>query len=152
MRITEVRVDITINKGNYESEKIGFTAQLEEGEDAITIRDHLKNLCTKEIVLDTPLEAYVQAVDKASKEVKEVKEPKEKKPKKLKIKLTPYDRNLEIHKKLFQSLLTELDPDWKKDPSKAKSISQTLEGVEFLDESGEIVESFRNKLVEAMAA
>ena len=149
MKITEVRVDITINKGNYESEKIGFTAQLEDGEDAITIRDHLKNLCTKEAVINTPLEAYIESVDKASKEVKE---PKEKKTKKLKIKLTPYDRNLEIHKKLFQSLLSEINPDWKKDPSKAKSVSQTLEGVEFLDESGEIVESFKNKLVEAMAA
>lgn len=43
-RVFEIRVDVTINKGNYESEKIGVSAQLPEGVDPVGEILELKSL------------------------------------------------------------------------------------------------------------
>jgi flagellar biosynthesis GTPase FlhF len=91
----------------------------------------------------------------AEKDIPEVKEEekvveKKKTTVKLKVKLTPYDRNLEIHKKLFKGLLDSNFPTWKSKPATAKEASVQLEGEDFLNAEGEIVESFKTLLKKAL--
>lgn len=159
MRITEIRVDMTFNLGNYQSEKIGFTAQVEEGENVLELRDELKLMCSLESARVTkPIDAYIAQVDAGSKanaekieeEIKE--EPKkEKKARTVKPKFSPYDRTIELHKKLFSKTLDIHVAGWRKDSSKAKSASVLLEKESFLDVDGNVVEEFISKLVKAMS-
>jgi hypothetical protein len=56
-----------------------------------------------------------------------------------------------LHKKLFQEILNTNLPDWKKDPSKAKAASMFLEKEDFLNQEGDVIETFKVKLLKAMA-
>lgn len=168
MIITEVKVEMVKNTGNYESERIGFTATLEENEFALDVRDRLKELCFAAFNHSETIPLFVEEKEKkiaTSKKPAKKKSPvkaeeeeetivaaEETKPKKkLKVKLTPYDRTLEIHKKLFQTALNELVPNWKENPAKAKDASISLEGAEFLDLEGSVVDSFKEKLLAEMS-
>lgn len=65
-------------------------------------------------------------------------------------KKTPYDRNLALHKKLVGEMLAEELPDWKEDSAiKAlvKKASVEMEGEDFLDDGGAILESFREEFI-----
>lgn len=169
MIITEVKVEMVKNTGNYESERIGFTATLEENEFALEVRDRLKELCFAAFNHSETIPLFVEEKEK-EKEIATSKKPAKKKSpvkaeeeetivaveetkskKKLKVKLTPYDRTLEIHKKLFQTALNELVPNWKENPAKAKDASISLEGAEFLDLEGSVVDSFKEKLLAEMS-
>ncbi len=59
-----------------------------------------------------------------------------------------YTRSLETHKNTLSIYLTNTFPGWKASKPKEEIIAFTgsLEGKEFLDESGEIVESFKKVL------
>lgn len=65
-------------------------------------------------------------------------------------KVTAYDRNLDLHKKLVAELLDANYPNWRANPSKAKEASVKLEGKEFLDNEGIILPEFKTAFAEAM--
>lgn len=75
--------------------------------------------------------------------------------KKFKKKPQNYSRQSEAHKEIFSSVLKSVMPDWKKSEDtkkRAKLVSQKLEGKEFLDESGEVLVSFKIEAKRMMAA
>lgn len=56
-----------------------------------------------------------------------------------------YDRSIEEHKNIFARVYTSISPDWRKSEAgkkKAKIISEKVEGEPFLDENGEVLDSF----------
>lgn len=64
-----------------------------------------------------------------------------------------YSRGIEEHKKIFSGLIGLVNPDWKKsDVSKkrAKNASESLDGVDFLDENGEVLPSFKTEVKKLM--
>lgn len=137
MKLTEIRVETLTPTGQYASEKISIAALIEEGEDVLVLRKELLGLCRGE-------------VPAAKKEEVVIAEPF-KKPKKVKPKTgVVYNRAIDLHKKLFSTVLTKEFPDWKSNQELAKSVSIKLENEEFLSESGEVCESFLVKLRNAM--
>ena len=57
-----------------------------------------------------------------------------------------YNRAIERHKEVFSGLLRSIAPDWKKteeSKKKAKKVSEVLEGEDFLDANGEVLDSFK---------
>lgn len=73
----------------------------------------------------------------------------EKAPKKFKKKAETYSRTNEIHKKLYGETLALYDKAWKKSEkgkAAAKKVSQKLEGQDFLNEEGEVLDSFVKSL------
>lgn len=175
MRVCEIKVEVTIPTEQYGNKKITMIASLDPMEDLLAARENLIKLCygqeialTERVeVVKTPIEAYEEALDAKSEEVKEtleakaeteveamVEEPpvkKSKAPRKVKVKMTPYDRSSELHKKLFSSTLDVLLPDWKKDPIKAKTASMFLEKSDFLNEDGIVLDSFKEALLKVMS-
>lgn len=173
MKITEMRVDVTLNKGNFENEKIGVTAIVEESDNVLALRKHLLDLCKGvDSELDLPIEKAIKEVEKVKEKkskkekaeekdevveetivkvetsteeepVIEEKPKEEKKSKKTKVVYTKYDRNLKLHKELFANMATEIFGDWKSISAKVKAASMLLEKTDFLDENGEILESFK---------
>ena len=60
---------------------------------------------------------------------------------------TVYDRNLEVHKTLFRTILDELVPNWQvTHREKARDISIALEGVPFLNNEGGVLPEFKSKV------
>lgn len=73
--------------------------------------------------------------------------------KKFRTKAQTYNRSIEQHKEIFSGVLRSVSPDWKKsDKTKAlaKKASTELEGENFLDENGEVVESFKSQVAKIM--
>ena len=65
----------------------------------------------------------------------------------------PYSRSSEQHKEIFSNVLKAISPDWKKSPAsktKAKEASQSMEGKDFLDETGEVIASFKAEVKKLM--
>lgn len=65
--------------------------------------------------------------------------------KKYRSKAQDYNREIEQHKEIFSGVLKSVNPDWKKSEAsknKAKEVSQKMEGKEFLDANGEVLDSF----------
>jgi hypothetical protein len=104
-------------------------------------------------------ESEDDADDEVVDQEEEEKKPASKKPSKssdagpkksgFKKKGSVYDRENELHKKLFSEKAKELVPGWNKSEAgkaKGKKLSQQLAGTEFLDENGEIVESFEKAM------
>lgn len=63
-----------------------------------------------------------------------------------------YQRN-DTHKEIFSGVLKAVAPDWKKtqeSKAKAKSVSQKMEGEEFLDEEGEVLPEFKAEVKKLM--
>lgn len=67
-------------------------------------------------------------------------------------KTTPYNRSIELHKKIVAENLDRHFPNWKSNAGKAKLVSEALEGKPFLDNEGRILQSFVDQLVSAMSA
>ena len=64
---------------------------------------------------------------------------------------TPYDRSSSVHTNLFSGLLDTHFPAWRTSmKAQAKTVSVALEGQDFLDEDGSILEAFIDSLIEAM--
>lgn len=66
-----------------------------------------------------------------------------------------YDRENDTHKEIFSGLLKSLSPNWKKDSKlkiQAKNASVKLEGEEFLDHEGEVLEAFKGSVREFLGA
>jgi outer membrane biosynthesis protein TonB len=153
---TEVRVDATINKGNYESEKVGVTFALAEGDDVFSVinlckdvvygkavfkkeepKSKLKTEAAKEeakTVVETVVEEAkaeeAKSEETVKEEVKKEEPKKEKAGKKVaaKAKETPYNRADESHKRLLSAFLDKAQPNWKTKEviTKASKTSQLL--------------------------
>lgn len=162
MKVLEVKYLFRRNEGNYQHSEIGMTATPEEGESAQDVLAQLKKLVHEE--LDTTTTEVIApepaVMEPAQKEETEAAKPKRgRKPKvkeeeqedaaetpKLKKQGTPYSRENDLHKKLVGEILTKEFPEWKKNPKKAKDTSMALEGSDFLDADGLVLESFKEQL------
>jgi hypothetical protein len=175
MKITSIDYLRRLNLGNYEHEELKASALIGENDSAeicfIALKEFVENSLgivkeTKEqfplpIVKEEPKIEETKAEETKAKEVKveeEVKKKKERKPeiekkpvKKIS-KATMYDRVLETHKSLIGAFLDTKYPKWRKNEliKKATQASKDLNGIEFLDENGEMLESFKIKFCEIM--
>tara|TARA_R110000851_G_scaffold51546_1_gene122276 strand:- start:287 stop:895 length:609 start_codon:yes stop_codon:yes gene_type:complete len=202
MRVYEVRVDLTRKVADYESDRIGISALLDEGEDAIAairtikgdiladfrgesptgIMEFSTSVVEKEaapvakeeaapkkkkaapakkkvegktvpvVAEEEPTSEVETAIEKDKEEVKK-EAVKKKAPAKKKTKTTPYDRSNDIHKKLLGMELDAGFEGWRKDANlkkKCVAASHSLEGTDFLDEFGAVLESFKEALSSAI--
>lgn len=101
-----------------------------------------------EVKEETKVEAPVE------KEPEEEKAPEEKPAKKVRVlgKVTKYNRNLDLHKKLLSEVLDANHKGWRGNAAKAKDASIKLEEdeVDFLDAEGKVLQSFKDALKEAI--
>jgi len=172
-RIAEISYMKRTNLGNYEHEEITATVVLDEGDDAEQSLVDLKAFVAGE-KKETPAPKTVapkksKAIEK-EEEIEEIEEvveedeeeevkPKAKAkttpaPKKKKSKATPYDREEELHKTIFGDCLTEINKKWRTDKKlklKAQAASRVLNGADFLDADGEVLESFKESLEDQLA-
>ncbi len=177
--VFELRLDLTMNLGNYESKKIGVSCKVEEDKHFMDLVAELeaemrgmKSVSTtkKEVdkvnksgVSDEKL-AEINKKLQGSEPIKEVDTTKgaapskeetkketapakevSKKPTAKAVKLTPYDRNNVIHKKLMGEYLDANFKGWSENANiaKATKASASMAGKDFLDSEGNIVESFK---------
>ena len=73
--------------------------------------------------------------------------------KKFKKKPQSYTRDIEQHKEIFSGIVRSIDPEWKKNDNtkaKVKKISVGMEGEAFLDEHGEVLDSFKAEVKKRM--
>jgi DNA polymerase III gamma/tau subunit len=94
-----------------------------------------------------------QDIEESEEEEAEEEEEKPAAKKSFKKKPQVYSRASEQHKEILSKVLSSVAPDWKKTPEskeKAKGASQKMEGKEFLDESGEVLESFTAEVKKIM--
>lgn len=85
----------------------------------------------------------------------EEEKPKAAKGKTFKKKPQVYQRSNETHKEIFSGVMKKAAPDWKKTPEskdKAKQVSMTLEGENFLDEEGSVLPEFQAEVKKLMTA
>lgn len=64
-----------------------------------------------------------------------------------------YTRSSEQHKEIFSRIVKSVSPDWKKTDEgkkKAKMASQKMEGIEFLDDAGEVLPEFKAQVKKLM--
>lgn len=159
MKINTISFMQRKNLGNYEHAEASISAQLDEGEDmAIAmiklqkfIQDSL-NGDLNPVVPEVKGEAVVPEVKEEVKEEvveapkkKKATKPKEKKVEAPKSNYVTYNREIENHKQLLSSYLTKNFPDWKTKEG-VKEFSTSLVGKDYLDESGNIIESFKQVL------
>lgn len=164
MKITEITYGKKFNLGNYESEEYRLTAVLDEDENTIGAIAALKlevieaqSGVTFKVEASEPEPVMKPKPKKAKKVIDEpipdetgesdpeIQDPAPKAKKKFKKKATTYDRANEIHKKLFSASLAEIAPSWKSTDAgkaKAKQLSRDSDGVDFLDDDGDVLESF----------
>lgn len=91
-----------------------------------------------------------EVVKKKTTKKKAVTKKKATKKKASRKKKTPYDRSLQLHKKLIGEMLEEELPDWKEDAAVKKLVkaaSVEMEGEDFLDDAGEILTSFTEEFI-----
>jgi hypothetical protein len=173
MKINEIKYEKTFNLGNYESEKIGVSCAVDEGESSYAVLAAMKIFVSKrglEIPEEEEKPQNVEAPEQKEQETPKVKAetetaetPKESsKPEKKKggggakvkrVKGTPYTRESEIHKKLFSELLFREFPKWNSSPegkAKGKEVSLKVVGQEFLDSEGLVIPSFLDTVRELM--
>lgn len=166
--ITVIKYGTTKNLGDYNSERLDVEYALAETECPVEAFGKVKTFVDG--ALDGNLEApkkeekkpaKKKAAKKAAKkeEVKEeapvkeeVKEEpkKEKKPAAKKAKTIPYNREEKTHKQTMAKLLNEVKPDWKDDKESAKNASVKLNGVEFMDNKGNVLDTFKEALKEEL--
>lgn len=173
MKFETITVMQRKNLGNYEHLEITTTVTLEEGEDfvasAMTARTYV------EAVLNMPLDDIKkkeepkevvkeeEAVAEAPKKEKKTKAKKAdtlesgqevppviEEKKAPKAKNVVYNRTIEAHKNLLSAHLGNNFPGWKaaKPIDAIKAFTASLEGKEFLDEQGNVVDSFNDLLKE----
>lgn len=164
-KVTEIKYTYRKNLGNYEHEETTVVGVIEEKQDAISCLKELVELARtdlsktvytkKEDKVPEQLELPKQTEDSPKEENTEVAEPKTKskgKAAKAVPKLTPYNRENDLHKKFFSEVLQEHFPEWKKDITKAKEVSVKLNGMDMLDAEGAVVQTFKDAVIEKMKA
>lgn len=169
--ITLIKYGLTKNLGDYNSERIDAEYQLSEGESAVEAMEKLKKF-VKEGTIEEPKIAVEEpakveepkveekpkkkATKKAPAKNKEVEEkPVEEKPKKAKAlpKYEAYNRDLSDHKKAMGVLLDEVCPEWRNNEdlkAKAGGLSRDLNGHDFRDKKGKVVDDFKAAVIKEM--
>lgn len=168
MKVIEVRVDATVRKAEFESEKVGVTAIVEETDDYRSVIQELKDFIygkkqikkeeSKASIVKENVKKTVEKETKVEQNLnqdlgnaalkEEVVSPK--KERKVKEKFETYDRSNQIHKKLLSGILDEKYPKWENDTSKASAASRMLVGENFIDKEGNVLQEFIDKLVKLM--
>lgn len=154
MNITDLKVSKTIQVNQYEPVTIEAHATIDEGESFEDCATELLSRITN--VLTGKKGKKAPAADTSSDEedkapAKKSKPEKKKAPKKAKA--VAYDREVKAHKKEFGGLLHEHFEGWKEDDdlkAKAKEVSATLTGKDFMDAKGNVLDSFVEALKEEM--
>ena len=117
----------------------------------------ISELSVSETIVEPVKEEVVEEKVEEEKKVEEVQE--EKKPpvkeKKAVKKITnsvSYDRTLQTHKNLLGQFLDEKFPRWKVGDNlkKASDASKSLNGTPFLDENGDMLETFKQSFIDLM--
>lgn len=131
------------------SEKPVTKAKKEEVQMELPIKEEVKEEVKAEVVAKAEVKEEVVA----KKEKKAPAAKPETRPRVKPVKTTLYDRNLDTHKSLIGRWLDQEFRNWNDAsnlPKFAKA-SRALSGVaEFLDENGEVLESFKNSFREAV--
>jgi len=152
MMVSEIRYDRTINLGNYENEKVGFTVSLREGDDHVEALDRAKEMVNH--ALGVVKEPLIKAAPVAPKkdESKKTTASKKKVTKKkaskkvVKPKNIPYSRDIKLHRDtLGVEVLSKIDDQWrvsKRTVNAAKKVSSDMVGEEFLNNEGEVLPAF----------
>ena len=146
MQITEIKYSKRFNLGNYEAEEIGLVADVMDGKNISKCLEELKTTISK-MRSGTDNEVTEKV------ETKETSKSEEKRLKTLKKKAAKYDRNNESHKALFIEMLNVAFPKWsetKESKAKGKEVSMKMEGLDFLDEKGKVVDEFYSKFKKLM--
>lgn len=143
MTISIIKFGLTKNTGNYESERIDAEYQVAEGECPVEAMEKLKKFVATGTMEEAP-----KKEEKPKKKAPAKK--KEEAPKKEAPKAELYNRELKSHTSDMAKLLDEVCPEWKSDIPKAKQLSVDLNGEEFRNKKGEILDSFKEKVIKEM--
>jgi hypothetical protein len=164
-KVTEIRYTYRKNLGNYEHEETTVAGIVEDSQEAVECLKELVSLAKtdlskpvevkntepkKEEKVEEQMEFVEQPQKKEEPEIKEETKPKKTKGSKATPKLTPYDRENDLHKKFFSEVLQKHYPEWKKNIPKAKEVSISLHGTDMLDAEGTVVKSFEDSVIEKM--
>lgn len=105
----------------------------------------VKELKEEIAVKEEVKEEVKQEAKEKKTEPKAKKTTSETKPVKKLFKATAYDRTINTHKNLLGTFLDKKYPKWRVEPllKKALEASKSLNGQDFLDENGDILESFK---------
>lgn len=166
MKIETITVMQRKNLGNYEHIEISASARVEEGEEALTAMMSLKTFVVaalegkaEEVKAPAPVvEQPVAELPPVIEEVPEVKKERKPRAKKAEVveevpavpevkkeKLVAYDSTISEHKSIFAGYLSKkYENAWKtvKPAEEIKAFTASLNGKDFLNTDGKIVESF----------
>ena len=157
-----------VNLGNYEHEEVAVTVTIGDMECHVHAAENLKSdvevalglkkAAKKEEVKVPELPPVIKEEEAPVKKVAKKKTTKKKVVKKEAVKkapkLIPYNRATDHHKTAFIAQLTELFPEWKtttETKAAAKEASMSMVGLDMMDSTGAIVETFKAKLTELMS-
>lgn len=166
-KVTELKYTYRKNLGNYEHEETTVTGIIEGNQSAVEALKELVDLARTDLskqesskVEKQEESKQMELVEQPETKVEEsaVEVPEEKVETKTKSKgkgkavpkLTPYNRENDLHKKFFSEVLQKHYPEWKKNVAKAKEVSLELHGSEMLDSEGTVVKSFEDAVIEKM--
>jgi len=173
MKITSVEYQRTFKLADYENEKIGMSAILLDGEDALECVTALKAMVNeaqgtpsaapaKEKKSEAKLEAKKEENKKEKVKEEETKKEeaaadskksKDKETKKKPAVTTAFEYTNDDHRAQVASTLDEVCDGWRKNADAkafAKKLATSLTGTDFLDGSGVILPSFKELLQEKM--
>ena len=147
MNIVEVRYDRKINLGNYESEGIGLTISVKEGDDEQAAIQKAKKTVhlALGITAPDPVPVDKKELQQETKKVAAKKTPaKKKKVRSKKSPIVAYSRDIQLHRDMLGKIIEDIDPNWrqsKRTVNAAKKVSQDMVGKDFLDK-GETIKDF----------
>lgn len=155
---TQAEEQTTEESGSGRGRGKGRSKQKETAEQDIETAEESEDEIEEEIEEDGT--GSEEVAEDETEEAEEEKKPKSKPGEKTKspgkgFKKKPqvYQRSNETHKELFSKMLNSAAPNWKKSfesKAHAKKVSQKMEGVEFLDENGKVLEDFKKQALKLM--
>ncbi len=173
MKITIIKYGKTVNTGDYNSERLDAEAELGEADCPVACMNSLKDFINgkqkdmsippktkttteekvnEDVVLkETPAKKDDKPVKKVAKKAKKVskKAATASKPKPN----VPYSRDEKTHKSTMSDILSEEFPNWKTELlTQAKALSGKLVGTDIYNFKGELLDTFREAIVEGMTA
>lgn len=165
MKVTEIKWTERIpGEQPYSYSEVTTTSIIEDGDDIEECISLIKNAMLFNDKTDkkskpktekksTPMieDSFVDEDEPEKEETKPAPAPKVKKT--FKPKATAYDRANEVHKSLFSQSLAQVAPKWKSTDAgkaKAKKLSVDLEGTDYLDDNGDVLESFITAMKKGM--
>ncbi len=159
--ICELRKEVSIAMGLSAPEAPVASAPAPDKPAPSTAKEEKLKKAKKEVAKAEPKEApaplkVVEPEPEAEETPEETTEeppkaaaPAKEEKKKLKVKssATKYDRNSDLHKKMFAENVEKIIPNWRATHAvKAKEASAKLEGKDFLDNEGLVLPSFKEEI------